>query len=260
MSLSKAFNERLTELKFHPAVLAVRQVKKRLADSGPALRLKFNTQKRDEIIGEYKRASSVQDVIDFTKQHMGTGSCQIETEISSALDYIAESAPKLVVEIGTLNGGTSLLFGRFLPTMETMICIDLHVKNKEMLKLLATPKQQWTFFDMPSYADDTVKRVEKFLNGRLIDTLFIDGDHRYEGVKQDFLCYRHFVREGGIILFHDICESSGNTSAWAGGVPQLWRELSPHYEHREFIQNRSQEGFGIGTLKYTKAANPFPSA
>jgi hypothetical protein len=67
MSLSKAFNERLTELKFHPAVLAVRQIKKRLADSGPALRLKFNTQKRDEIIGEYKRGSSVQDVIDFTK-------------------------------------------------------------------------------------------------------------------------------------------------------------------------------------------------
>ena len=165
-----------------------------------------------------------------------------------------------MVEIGTLNGGTSLLFGRFLPTMETMICIDLHVKNKEMLKLLATPKQQWTFFDMPSYADDTVKRVEKFLNGRLIDALFIDGDHRYEGVKQDFLCYRHFVREGGIILFHDICESSGNTSAWAGGVPQLWRELSPHYEHKEFIQNRSQEGFGIGALKYAKAANPFPSA
>jgi hypothetical protein len=36
--------------------------------------------------------------------------------------------------------------------------------------------------------------------------------------------------------------------------------LSPFYEHKEFIQNRSQEGFGIGALKYTKAANPFPSA
>lgn len=260
MSLSKAFNARLTELKFHPAVLAVRQIKKRLADSGPALRLKFSPRTRGEIIEEYQRGTSVQNVIDFTKQHMGTGSCQIETEISSALDFIAASAPKTVVEIGTLNGGTSLLFGRFLPTMETMVCIDLHVKNKEMLKLLATPKQQWTFFDMPSYADDTVRRVEKFLNGRLIDTLFIDGDHRYEGVKQDFLCYRHFVREGGTILFHDIMETSGNTSAWAGGVPQLWREVSPFYEHKEFVQSRSQEGFGIGALKYTKAAQPFPSA
>ena len=92
MSLSKALNERLTELKFHPAVLAVRQIKKRLADSGPALRLKFNTQKRDEIIGEYKRGSSVQDVIDFTKHHMGTGSCQIEMEISSALERFQVTA------------------------------------------------------------------------------------------------------------------------------------------------------------------------
>lgn len=40
---------------------------------------------------------------------------------------------------------------------------------------------------------------------------FINGDHRYEGVKQGFLCYRHFGRQDGIILFHDICESSGNT-------------------------------------------------
>lgn len=258
MSFSKAINAQFTELKFHPSVLAVRQVKKRLADAGPALRLKLSRKKRDEIIGQFARCSSVQDCIDFTKQHMGTGSCQIQSEIAAALDFIAGSSPKIMFEIGTLNGGTSLLFGRFLPTIETMVCIDLHVKNKETLKLLARPKQQWLFFDMSSYGDETIKRISKFLNGRLIDALFIDGDHRYEGVKQDFLRYRQFVREGGIILFHDIVESSGNSSAWAGGVPQLWQELSPHYEHREFVQSRDQEGFGIGALRFTKAAQPFP--
>jgi len=255
MTFGKTIDAQLTELKFHPSVLAVRRARKRLADAGPALRLKLSPRKREEIVGEYARCASVQQCIDFTRRHMGTGSCQITSEIAAALEFIGSASPKVMVEIGTLNGGTSLLFGRFLPTIETMVCVDLHVKNKELLKLLASPKQQWRFFDMPSYAEETVERVTKFLGGRPIDALFIDGDHRYEGVKQDFLRYRPLVREGGIILFHDIVDSSGNSHAWAGGVPQLWREVSPHYEHREFVQSRTQDGYGIGALKYGKAAD-----
>ncbi len=66
------------------------------------------------------------------------------------------------------------------------------------------------FLDMLSYADDTVRRVAKFLDGRMIDALFIDGDHRYEGVKQDFLCYRHFVRERRC---HPVSTTSSNRAA-----------------------------------------------
>ena len=258
MNLAKAINDQLTELKFHSSVLAVRGIKKRLVDARPELLLKLSPKKREEITSEYTRCANVEDCIAFTKRHMGTGSCQIPSEIAGALDFIGEARPKLMCEIGTLNGGTSLLFGKFLPTIETMLCIDLHVKNKGVLKLLAAPKQRWQFFDMPSYADETIDRVARFLEGRLLDVIFIDGDHRYEGVKQDFLRYRHFVRDGGIILFHDIVQSTGASHAWAGGVPQLWKELSPHYEHREFVQSWQQEGFGIGALKYNKDAQPFP--
>jgi predicted O-methyltransferase YrrM len=258
MTLAKTINDQLTELKFHSSVLAARGIKKRLVDARPELLLKFSRKKRDEITGDFARCSDVQTCIDFTKQYMGTGSCQITSEITGALDYIAASKPKVMCEIGTLNGGTSLLFGKFVPSIETMLCIDLHVKNKGILKLLAAPGQQWQFLDMPSYADETVSRVARFLDGRLFDAIFIDGDHRYEGVKQDFLQYRHFVREGGLILFHDIVATTGASSAWAGGVPQLWRELAPHYPHREFVQSWQQEGFGIGVLTYTKDAQPFP--
>lgn len=36
-----------------------------------------------------------------------------------------------------------------------------------------------------------------------IDLLFIDGDHSYEGVKQDTLAWEPKVIKGGTILFHD---------------------------------------------------------
>ncbi len=36
-----------------------------------------------------------------------------------------------------------------------------------------------------------------------IDVLFIDGDHSYEGVKQDFELYSNIVNPKGIIILHD---------------------------------------------------------
>jgi len=60
--------------------------------------------------------------------------------------------------------------------------------------------------------DDNLKKNWTFLQGdskniiweKEIDVLFIDGDHSYEGVKADYERYEPFVKEGGLILFHDV--------------------------------------------------------
>jgi cephalosporin hydroxylase len=245
-----AIRERLTELKFHPSLLALRQLRKSVADAYPSLLLRLSRGRRAALLAEFRACTSARDCIEFTRRHMATGSCQIPWEIESAIGLIASARPRIMCEIGTFDGGTSLLFSRFLPTLEVMLCIDLYVRNKQLLRLLAPPRQRLQFFDMPSYGERTVARVAKFLDGRMIDVLFIDGDHRYEGVKQDFLCYRRFVRSGGLILFHDIVEDKGGGRAWVGGVPKLWKELAASYPHREFIHSHGQDGFGIGALTY----------
>ena len=194
--------------------------------------------------------------MEFMRRHNLGGSVQIVSETESAIKLIAASRPQVMCEIGTFDGGTSLLFSKFLPTVEIMLCMDLFVKNKELLRLLAPPHQQLHFIDAPSRSDSTIDRVQKLLNGRMIDALFIDGDHRYEGVKNDFLHYRSFVMDGGLIMFHDIVADKQLSDAWAGGVPKLWKELAPYYSHREFVQSHDQEGFGIGVITYSKAVQP----
>jgi predicted O-methyltransferase YrrM len=42
-----------------------------------------------------------------------------------------------------------------------------------------------------------------------IRLLWIDGDHRYESVKQDFLLWEPFVVDGGIIAMHDTIRKQG---------------------------------------------------
>jgi len=248
--------ERLTALKFHRSVIAIRAMRKFLVDAYPSISLKLNQKKREMLVSEFKQCSTVLDCIEYTQRHMRVGSCQIPSEIDAAIKLIHHARPQVMCEIGTFDGGTSVLFSKFLTTVELMVCIDLYVKNKEILKLLAPPGQRLHFFDMPAYSGRTVERMAKLLNGRMIDVLFIDGDHRYEGVKQDFLCYCRFVKEGGLILFHDIVEDQGRGRAWAGGVPKLWRELSPYYSHTEFVDSRDQEGFGIGVLTYSTTVQP----
>lgn len=244
--------EQLIELKFRGFPLALRRAHKALAEIVSATALKLDAKKREVLLAEFAECISIDDCVEFTRRHMGLGSCQIPSEIARALEYIAEIRPEIICEIGTFDGGTSVLFRKFLPTAKTMICVDLFVKNKSIIKLLASAGNQIKFFDMPSHHEQSVSKVKNFLGGQLLDMLFIDGDHRYEGVKQDFLRYRSFVREGGLILFHDIVETSGRTRAWAGGVPRLWKELAPHYPHVEVIDKPDQEGFGIGILTHTK--------
>lgn len=50
---------------------------------------------------------------------------------------------------------------------------------------------------------DSVSAANSWPAGKPIHFLFIDGDHVYEAVKQDFAAWAPFVPSGGYILFHD---------------------------------------------------------
>ena len=65
-----------------------------------------------------------------------------------------------------------------------------------------------------------IARVQELLGDKKVDMLFIDADHRYEGVKRDFENYSPLVKEGGIVAFHDVVRKVDNCGVW-----QLFDEL-----------------------------------
>ena len=80
-----------------------------------------------------------------------------------------------------------------------------------------------SFFFGLSSAPSTLKAVGDHIAraGGSLDMLFLDGDHRYEGVLVDWLLYKHLVSPGGLIAFHDaVSRISG------AGVPRLLDQLS----------------------------------
>jgi cephalosporin hydroxylase len=239
------------EWKFLPLVIPIRQAVKRASDIIPSLALNVSPTRRVTLMQEFRRCAKVPESIAFTERH-GLSSCQKAYEISAALDLINEIKPQILCEIGTSYGGTSLLFSRFIPSLKLMICLDLYVKNKAKLRLLKPSSLALHFCEASSHSKGMLHSVEKILSDRPIDVLFIDGDHRYEGVKQDFEDYSRLVRPGGIILLHDIVQEKPGGKEWAGGVPQFWREIKDKFEYREIIEDHDQNAYGIGVLATAK--------
>lgn len=80
---------------------------------------------------------------------------------------------------------------------------------------------------------DSVKSLGPF------DLVFIDGDHRYQGVRTDFENYGHL---GKTVVFHDIVQPKPDERQELE-VWKFWRELKGNKE--EFIGVNSKMGLGI---------------
>ena len=61
-----------------------------------------------------------------------------------------------------------------------------------------------------------------------VDLVFLDGDHRVAGVRQDIASYRPLVKPGGILCGHDyhIREHWGVTEAVDAMFPQVQQHRS----------------------------------
>jgi predicted O-methyltransferase YrrM len=185
---------------------------------------------------------------------------QVQSEVSELLEIVNRMKPKVILEIGTANGGTLFLFSRVAAQGATIISIDLPsgrfgggypAWRALLYKSFALPGQKMCLLRADSHERDTLEQVKAILDGREIDFLFIDGDHTYEGVKEDFEMYSSLVRQVGIIAFHDIVPGPWEL---VGGVPQFWNEVKSYCcdKTREIVQDRSQGGYGIGLLYVTR--------
>ena len=96
-----------------------------------------------------------------------------------------------------------------------------------------------------SHNPNTLKQVKNLLKKKMVDFLFIDGDHTYEGVKRDFEMYSPLVKEGGIVAFHDIVKHTVESGC---EVNKFWDEIKHDYESIELIGDKKQTSAGIGII------------
>jgi predicted O-methyltransferase YrrM len=187
------------------------------------------------------------------------GLFQLKPEILGFLAFAAEMEPQVACEVGTWRCGTTYLLAHLIPSLSLLIGVDRQLQNEEKLRELAPPRVRLELVEGGSTDNETLKRVGAILGSRELDILFIDAGHRYEAVTADFLAYRGFVREGGLIALHDVISDyrtrfGATNGPWGGDVPQAWKRVRAAYRSREFVDDPEQNGYGIGVVTYSAPA------
>ena len=185
---------------------------------------------------------------------------QSRMELEGLLGEVARLRPSTVVEIGTASGGTLFMLARVASTDATIVSIDLPggafgggylLWRAPLYRSFARPGQRVHLLRRDSHDPSTLEALQEVLGDRKVDFLFIDGDHTYEGVKQDFEMYRPLVRPGGMIGFHDIVPHSAESGC---EVNRFWNEIRGSFDSVEFVKDRRSQFGGIGLIRLYQPA------
>lgn len=131
------------------------------------------------------------------------------------VDILKEKGFKIGVEIGTDRGGYAEDICKRYPEFELYTC-DPYLPYNE-------GKEVKTQEDMNHFRDEarellgnypnctfipgqTSKQLAEVFKDNSIDFVFIDGNHEYEGVKEDIELWYPKIKKGGIVSGHDYVE------------------------------------------------------
>ena len=199
-----------------------------------------------------KKLDQTKAAVNFVLDHKTISALQVPAELLELANLIATRKPKTVLEIGTALGGTLLLMCRLSDPNATIISLDLADRDlryrgyrEPIFRSFPRKRQKLHLVLADSHREETKHRIANLLEDKRLDILFIDGDHSYGGVRSDFEMYSPFVRQGGIVIFHDIVEHSPEKCC---EVNRFWMELRQQYQYHEIIENPNQGWAGIGII------------
>jgi predicted O-methyltransferase YrrM len=202
-------------------------------------------------------ASSFQDRFLFARRLISIAPSQLKSEFLQLLENVRTRQARTILEIGTANGGTIFLLARAALPDATLVTVDLPAQGQPH----GYPSWKEPIVRGDSHDLGTVERVKAALDNELVDFLFIDADHSYDGVRNDFELYSPLVRPGGLVAFHDIIPDhfsryGRKTRSNTGEVHRFWEELKGRRPTRELVEDADQDGFGLGLLTAGEGAGP----
>lgn len=221
---------------------------------GRSLRAPWNRAQAYRRLREYhSRPRTAEEAVEWALRFGSAGAFRIHTvqkrsEILSLARAVAELEPRVVLEIGTARGGTTLIWSTLASELVVTCDLDHPPQRTPLLEAFPGPGSscRTRLLTGDSHTPEFRERVLGALDGRPVDFLFIDGDHTEAGVEQDYQDYHGLVRPGGLIAFHDIVEQQ---ALQTNVVHPFWERVKQGRTHEEFIDAPDQVGFGIGLLR-----------
>ena len=169
---------------------------------------------------------------------------QYPNQFSSYLCFLKEQCITSYIEIGCRWGGTFILTKEYLKRFNTVSkSVAIDIIDSPVSKYCGS-NDETQFIKINSQSKEFVN----YMNDNYFDLIFIDGEHEYYGVKND---YEVTKNSGKIFIFHDIINDG------CPGVVKFWNELKntqgDAYNFFEFVEqydevwnSMNQKFLGIG--------------
>lgn len=165
---------------------------------------------------------------------------QDKTELAWLLEHVR--GKRSLLEIGSSFGGTLRRMASVMPKGSRIVSVDLPIDSTpQFLNPLASLKDtcrqigllgaQVELFVGNSHNPEVIEAVRKY---GPFEFAFIDGDHSYDGVKQDWENYGPMCK---VVAFHDV-------HGPVRGCATFWHELKATKAYR------TEESVGPGVRKF----------
>ena len=144
--------------------------------------------------------STVDEILNFMFEFDAFGiriqPFQSRWELQRLLEEVHRLRPQAMLEIGTANGGSLFGLARVCAPNAHIISVDLPKGDfgggyprwkTPLFKSFACGDQRLDLMRADSHDRRTFNEVQTRLNGQMLDFVFIDGDHAYDGVRRDLV-------------------------------------------------------------------------
>jgi len=155
------------------------------------------------------------------------GLAQAETQTSAEeRGCLARHAAgrKRIVEIGSWHGVSSACLRLAMASDGELICVDpypagrLRFSAQRLIALREVSKVRNGKVRWVRMTGADAGRHFAASGEAAIDFVFIDGDHSYEGLREDWEAWSGLVAAGGLVALHDSCSSAARRIDHAGSV------------------------------------------
>ena len=176
------------------------------------------------------------------------------TDLARLMQRLREWKVELVVDLGTRDGGTLLLWSRVATDHARIIAVGLPGRpfpedKVPFFQAMARGKQNILCIPSAINSDALERQIDQARSGKAIDFLFLDGLRPYQELKADFLRLRNRVRKDGLIAWSGIGGLVPPAPSEDGGY-RLWAEMQPLYpRHAEYLEGALSPSGGIAMIR-----------